>query len=355
VIGLPAIRRLQQCFPDAKISVLAAKSTASIWTLEPAIQEHITFEFFHTRSGLGPRDLTEDDLMDLRARLARYRFDLAIDLRKSPDTRDILQYTGARYFAGFDTNDRFPWLDVAIQWEGDSRFLPKRQHVANDFINLIDAIANSTNTDRGGEVHQPLPVPDHLPAELFAKRLVCIHPAAGTEMRQWPRSYFAALIDMLAADEDVNLVLVGSPDEDEIASEILELVQNQASVWSLVGKLKLSELPSVIMASSLFVGNNSGPHHLAAALGVPTLGIHSGVVDAHEWGPLGPNAAAIRRDMSCSPCYLAEIGHCTRNLACLKTLRPSDVFAMCRRLLAIGNRETTERAQPEFVALQHNS
>jgi ADP-heptose:LPS heptosyltransferase len=86
-------------------------------------------------------------------------------------------------------------------------------------------------------------------------------------------------------------------------------------------------------ACKLFVGNNSGPKHLAASLGVPTIGIHSGVVDATEWAPLGPQAVAIRRQMICGPCYLEFASDCPRDLACLSGLRPRDVLAVCRRLL----------------------
>ena len=340
ITALPAIRHLQQRIPNARICVLAAKSTAPIWATEPCIAEHIVFDFFHTKSSLGPREMAEEDLAELQRRLAPYQFDLAIDLRKTTDTRDILKYTGAGRVAGFDSQNKFPWLDVAIPWEEDPRFLAKRQHIASDLLNLVDAVANATNMDRMVIIPRDLPplTPGLLPENFFQKRVICLHPASGNEMRQWPRAHFASLIDLLAVEEDANLIIVGSPGEEDITSSILSLVKSRDKVFSVVGKLKLSELPSLLMASSLFVGNNSGPHHLAAALGVPTLGIHSGVVDAIEWGPLGPNAAAIRRAMSCSPCYLEKPEYCTRGLACLKTLRPADVFAMCRRLLATGYR-----------------
>ena len=95
-------------------------------------------------------------------------------------------------------------------------------------------------------------------------------------------------------------------------------------------------------ACALYLGNNSGPKHIAAALGVPTVGIHSGVVDATEWGPIGPRAVAVRRKMVCSPCYLASPQDCHRELACLVGLEPATVYAVCARLLAARRR----RAEP---------
>jgi hypothetical protein len=100
-----------------------------------------------------------------------------------------------------------------------------------------------------------------------------------------------------------------------------------------MGQFSLADLPKLLVKSALFVGNNSGPQHLAAGLGIPTLGIHSGVVDAHEWGPLGPNAVAVRRDMSCSPCFIEQPKDCPRSLACLTELDVISVFNSCMQLL----------------------
>ncbi len=90
----------------------------------------------------------------------------------------------------------------------------------------------------------------------------------------------------------------------------------------------------MLQACALYVGNNSGPKHIAAALGVPTIGIHSGVVDAIEWGPVGRRAVAVRRNMSCSPCYLARMEDCPRGFACMNGLEPTAVQQVAELLLA---------------------
>jgi ADP-heptose:LPS heptosyltransferase len=102
----------------------------------------------------------------------------------------------------------------------------------------------------------------------------------------------------------------------------------------LTGTLALDDLMRLLATAAVFVGNNSGPQHLAAGLGVSTIGIHSGVVDAREWGPLGPRAVALRRDMSCSPCYLERAADCPRQLACLEQLPVAAVYSQCRQMLA---------------------
>lgn len=344
VTALPAVRRLKRHFPLARLYVLTSRASKPVWALEPVVDELIEFDFFHARSSSGLVERTEEDWRQLRERLAPYHFDLALDLRKHVETRPVLQQTGARYLAGFDYRGAFPWLDLAVEWAADQAHFPKRHHTADELIGLVDAIAAACEADRTVIAEKPkLLAPDVLAAvpnssQLFKKRVVCVHPAAGTEMRQWPPEYFALLIDQLIESEDVHVALIGGPDEAPLADRILAEIVHTSSAWSLAGRTKLGDLPSVLAACALFIGNNSGPHHIAAALGVPTIGIHSGVTDAREWGPLGPAAVAMNRDMSCAPCYSSKMEECHRGFACLRQLLPGDVFRMCRRLLAVSAR-----------------
>jgi len=120
---------------------------------------------------------------------------------------------------------------------------------------------------------------------------------------------------MLVERSGLNVALIGSPDEEDLAREVMAAIRARQGVVSLAGKIPLADLPRLLASAALYVGNNSGPKHIAAAIGIPTIGIHSGVVDATEWGPLGPAAVAIRRDMSCSPCYIATLAQCFRHYA----------------------------------------
>jgi O-antigen biosynthesis protein len=348
VTAIPAVRRLRQLFPRAHISVLVNRATKSIWRMERAVDEILEFDFFHARSSRGKTDLARSALLDLRERLKAFDFDLAVDLRKSADTRQILQCTGARFLAGFDFRGQFPWLDIALEWEGDARYSPKRRHIADDLLDLVDAIANSCEParsfmDSGLASRLTLEAKD----KIFAKRVVCVHAASGNETRQWPTSYFSALIDLLMAHHDVHIVVIGGPDEMDVARRVVSGLRQQNGVYNLVGKVALAELPALIRKCALFIGNNSGPQHIAAALGVPTIGLHSGVVDAMEWGPLGDNAVAVQRKMFCSPCYIEKCNDCPRDLACLYGLDPGSVYRLaCRMLLIRAAHPVRQSATP---------
>jgi O-antigen biosynthesis protein len=130
------------------------------------------------------------------------------------------------------------------------------------------------------------------------------------------------LVDLLLRVCDVNIAIVGGPDERQLVESIAAGAGHPESVHGLAGVVRLRDLPTFIARCAMFVGNNSGPKHLTAALGVPTISIHPSVVDAQEWAPLGRTVIAIRPDMSCSPCYLTKPEQCTHGFACLTETLP---------------------------------
>jgi hypothetical protein len=144
----------------------------------------------------------------------------------------------------------------------------------------------------------------------------------------------------------VNIIMVGGPDDAPVSGSIISNVLHPESVASMAGKTPLGALPHLLSCCALFIGNNSGPQHIAAAIGIPTIGIHSGVVDAIEWGPIGERAIALQRNMTCSPCYLANASDCPRNLACLQRLEPTLVHQTAQTLLARPLRHAADACDP---------
>jgi ADP-heptose:LPS heptosyltransferase/GT2 family glycosyltransferase len=339
VTAIPAIRRLKQIFPAAAIHVLASRAARALAEAECCIEEFIEFEFFHAVSERGPKQISSDEYQALHDRLAPYRFDIAIDLRKHLDTREVLRYTPARFLAGFDYMGQFPFLDIALEWEGDRHLERKRNHVSDDLINLIEAVGTAGMSERT-KLAVPLTKagpPEFLSDDarrLFDRPVVAVHPGVGNSMRQWPAEHFATLIDLLVEQNAVNALLIGGIEEAELAAEVLRRVANRDAVVSVVGLTSLRQLPELLGACALYIGNNSGPKHVAAALGVATIGIHSGVVDAIEWGPIGKRAVALRRNMACSPCYLSRREDCPRAFACMRGLTPAAVQRVAEILLA---------------------
>jgi len=153
-------------------------------------------------------------------------------------------------------------------------------------------------------------------------------------MRQWPAAHLLALIDLLLERHDISVMLVGGKDDISVATWLIDNAARPERIASAAGIVPLQDLPRLLAATRLFIGNNSGPKHIAAGAGVPTIGIHSGVVDAAEWAPLGEQAVSVSRKMTCSPCYLAKPEDCPRDLACIRLLDPAQVYRNASKFLA---------------------
>ena len=262
ITAFPALRRLKQRFPDAQLYVLCSKASAALAALEPCIDRALEFNFFNMRSGEGQLGVTEAELQALRGRLTPYRFDLAVDFRLQPDTRRVLQYTGAPFLAGFENDGLFPWLDVAVPWEGDTILRAKHTHVSDRLTQLVEAVSVACETERPSSslaISQAdaqryvskLPAFADVSPDYFAGTVVCVHPGVGSDTRQWPAEHFASLVDLLVAELGAKIVIIGVGEEEQIANQVLEKVARPKGVLSLVGKTTLKDLPYVLRARRL--------------------------------------------------------------------------------------------------------
>jgi O-antigen biosynthesis protein len=333
--SIPAIRRLRRVFPRVRIHVLGGLWSEPVWSLVPEI-EFLTAEFFRVPPPLKP--LGADDSRRLRELLEPYQFDMVIDFDRPEDTRPILRCTGARYFAGFNEKNKFPWLDISLDWSGYAQNSANRRHFSEDLISLVDAVAAASESRR--DLISGPPADRSLLARLELsdtgdRSLVCVQPAAGDELWQWPAEYFAELIDLLVERDGAHIVLVGLSGDGEIAAKVQCSLRDRGHVTNFAGALEFSDLVNLLMTSALFVGNNSGLLHLAAALGIPTIGIHPANENPAQRAPLGPRAVAIWRHVHCSVCQVSAPADCNREVSCLTGLHPVDVYPVCRRFLAI--------------------
>jgi lipopolysaccharide heptosyltransferase II len=134
--------------------------------------------------------------------------------------------------------------------------------------------------------------------------VVGIHGGAvnGTAKR-WPAAHWAALADILIERHGFKVILTGSESERSIAAAIVSRMQHRPI--TLTGETTVDELLAVLARCDLVISGDSGPLHLAVALGRPTVSIY-GPTDPAIYGPVprhGQSAVVIRRGLSCSPCY----------------------------------------------------
>jgi heptosyltransferase-3 len=159
---------------------------------------------------------------------------------------------------------------------------------------------------------------------------VHMHPASRWRFKCWPAERNAELIDRLAA-EGHNVVLTSAPgDEVEFIQQILE--KTKSTPVSLAGKLSIKELGALTARAQLFIGVDSMPMHLAAAMGTPTIALF-GPSGENEWGPWNVERRVITTTHTCRPCGFDGCGG-GKLSECLAFLPVDAVHAAARELLA---------------------
>jgi ADP-heptose:LPS heptosyltransferase len=167
--------------------------------------------------------------------------------------------------------------------------------------------------------------------------IACIHPGAGRFFRQWNSDGFAEISDWLYT-EGFQVVFVGNSSDD--LKKIYEInSMTKHTTYNLGSKLSLGELIALLEKSSLYIGNDSGPMHLAATAGIPVIALFGPGVD-RRWRPLSDKAVVLRGTERCQKCKGRD---CQFDFRCIKTLSPELVKIAIRKLLRYGAYDIIEK------------
>jgi lipopolysaccharide heptosyltransferase II len=147
-----------------------------------------------------------------------------------------------------------------------------------------------------------------------------VAPGARWASKQWAPERYAQVIDALA-DEGETVVLLGAPDERALSQEILRHARH--APINLVGRTSLRGLAAVLELAERVICQDSGPMHIAAALGKPVVALF-GPTSAERTGPFSPAARVLRVPLPCAPCYRREcpLGHHD----CMRRIEPAAVI-----------------------------
>jgi lipopolysaccharide heptosyltransferase II len=163
---------------------------------------------------------------------------------------------------------------------------------------------------------------------------VLVPGASNGSAKRWPVPYWTKLGDRLERERGLAVVVTGSASERDLAAAVVSGME--APALNLAGQTNLEELRALLVEATLVISGDTGPLHLASALGRPVVGIF-GPTDPVNTGPLAPTAATVRLGLSCSPCYdLQSPAECKlpdRSVACMWGLRPERVFAAACEVL----------------------
>jgi heptosyltransferase-2 len=161
--------------------------------------------------------------------------------------------------------------------------------------------------------------------------LAGVHPGSAWATKRWLPERFAELCVRLKAD-GFTPVLVGGPDDRALGARIAQ----DSGALDLVGRTDLEELKALMGRLSVFVTNDSGPMHLAAAAGVPVVAIFGATTRELGFFPYGPGHRVVEADLACRPCGLHGARACPEgHFLCMRLLTVDQVHAACRALLKV--------------------
>ncbi len=304
--GLPVLQALSTRFPGARIHWVVARAFASILEDHPLIDRLWVMD---KDSWKRPGRLagTFLELKRLRRGLRDEKFDLVIDLQGLFRSAMIVSFAGARESVGFKSaREGAPaFYKYRVETEPELHAVEK---------NLLIARFLGCETS---EPRFPLPRLGEVPR--IAKdlgRYAVIAPSAATLVKRWPAEHFARLAALLPFPS----VIVAGRGDAEPGNEIARLSGGRAV--SLAGKTSLKELGALIGGAQFVVTCDSGPMHLASALGVPAFSIF-GPTSPVRTGPYGSIHTVIRLEIPCSPCYTRK--PCA-DWRCMRDITPEKVL-----------------------------
>jgi ADP-heptose:LPS heptosyltransferase len=300
VTALPVVANLRARYPDVRIDFLVERGSAGIIRGNPWITT--VMEFGRKK---------ESDISFIR-RVRKGKYDLVLDLFSNPRTALATFLSGARIRAGYPFRGRAYAYNTKIE--------PRSSTVHNVEFNL-DALRRLNVPILDPFPRVPLADADVVAVEqwfcnnhLTDRTVVAINSNCGRENERWGIENFAALSDRIAKEFNASILLMWGPGEEKDVAKLQSLIKSPSL---LLPKTTLPQSAAFLKRCTYFVSNDSGPMHIGAAVGVPTLGIF-GPVNPRLQGPYGDQNRWVNHSaLDCLGCNLLS---CPIGIKCMKEL-----------------------------------
>ncbi len=318
ILAVPAMKAVRAQFPWAEITLLVRPWVAGVFTSAGFI-DHVWTE---------PRPTGVSGWRRIARSIRDRHFDLAILLPNSFESALMMFLGRVPQRLGYSTDGRGLLLTNAVAPGEEAR------HQVHYYLDLVRSLSPSlaepsieivaTNDERDS-ARLLLAVEGIARQQHF---LVLNPGAAYGSAKRWSEGRFAETGDRLARDLGLAVVIIGSQAEAEVAEKIRSAMKSRVAVLS--GKTTLETLIGILAECSLMITNDSGPMHIASALGVPTVAVF-GSTDDRVTGPRGPRTRIVKHRVPCSPCLLRE---CPIDHRCMTGVTVAEVCSTARELVA---------------------
>lgn len=329
----PALDALRRTYPDARIDAIVRPAVADCFAGHPSIDGVVVQDPKRHRGIVGT--------LRFAAELRRRRYDLAVLFQKAFGAALLARLAGVPRRVGYDTDRRGWLLTDSISETPASR----AQHHVEYFLGVARGAGCATGNGARPRVSFPLDADSRAFAETFlAQRgagrftwLAAFAPGASKPGRAWHADRFAALAELLARDYDAGIVVLGGPSDRTEAAFILHAA-GKAGI-DAVGATTVRGMAAIVERCRVFVGNDSGPMHVAAALDVPVLALFGPGTPAKTAPWMAPERfIALTENYHCSPCRQDFFRECEPSASlkpmCLESIDVARAALALQSLLA---------------------
>jgi len=331
VLAEPALRYLRKKHPQARIDFLTLHQNQELFSLIHHVHKVYTIEFKNPLRFLF-------SALTLIHRLRKKHYDLIFDAEFFANFSSLIaRVVRGNCVVGFSRmqSGKNRLLDVSVPFDDE-------QHAAENFLRLVMSVSNDAEDVIAPFDESMWPrifcSPSRQRKNLLTGAPYIVMNVNASPLaleRRWPQENFVVLAEWLLENYETALVLIGSQAERRYTREVEAAIAIRHRTSNLAGDLTLTELAEVIKSSALFISNDSGPLHVAAALQKPVVGFY-GPETPERFGPLCNQRLIFNLDLPCSPCMSvdnAKTVNCTNHLRCMLDLKIEMVIPQLRRFI----------------------
>jgi ADP-heptose:LPS heptosyltransferase len=270
LLNIPAMQALKEKYPQARLSVAVNSEVTELAGAVECVDQVLVWD-------------------KIRKDLRKYKFDLCVILNPTKEAHWAVFWSGIPVRVGYDRKLGF----LLTHKLKDTKHLGNR-HEVDCNLELVGLLGARGQLPAGTVPDFHIKVNDDLFKEFIGQRIVAIHPFTSDPVKQWPIERFSELAQRIVQEMKLKVVLVGRTEDrgqspaGTVPSEII----------NLINKTSLLELAALLKRCSLLISGDSGPMHLAAAVGTPVVALFRNDLPgktAKRWGPWGSGHAVIEK------------------------------------------------------------
>lgn len=323
IMALPALHAIRNKFPDARISVVGRPYVADIYREQRICDELIAYDSKGVHKGWRG---TEAMAAELRSK----KFDVAVLLQNAFDAAWLAWRARIPKRIGYARDGRSLLLTdpIAVPRAGEVPTHEKFHYL--ELLRRAGWIGSLENNEHirlnvsATEKHRAMQRLVEAGSLPDAMRVAVGAGASYGSAKCWPPDRFAETLNEFLSNVDADLVLFGRPEELEVSTAIARGLR--CSPIDLTGKTSVAELPGLLSQCHLFLGNDSGAMHVAAAVGLPVVAVF-GPTDPQGTAPVSPRVSIVQQKPYCSPCFLRR---CPTDHRCMTAVTPAIVAEALR-------------------------